>query len=286
MERNKYPLKLRSVNKEIIWGGEKLARHYGKGEGSIAEAWELTVHPEGVNVIENGEYAGMTLAEYLGSDEFPIMIKLIDAADRLSVQVHPQKTEMWYVLEAEEGASLVCGLKGKFDREAFEGALKEKRVSELLRYVPVKRGDVFFIPQGLVHAIGGGITVAEIQENSNVTYRIYDYDRVKDGKPRPLHIEEAMTTVKDFEESDIDALRYEGGDRSSVCDCRSFKVEKYSLDGELALAASDSFLSVICLEGGGRLGSEELFKGDSFFIPEGCEALVKGKCEIIVTRAR
>ena len=106
---NKYPLKLKAVNKDIIWGGEKLGKFYGKGEGKIAEAWELTVHPEGVNVIENGEYAGMTLAEYLGSDkDFPVMIKLIDACDRLSVQVHPVKTEMWYALCATPTALAPC----------------------------------------------------------------------------------------------------------------------------------------------------------------------------------
>ena len=284
---NKYPLKLNSVNKSIIWGGEKLGLSYGKGEGKIAEAWELTVHPEGINVIENGEYAGMKLSEYIGSDEnFPIMIKLIDACDRLSVQVHPVKTEMWYVLEADEGASLVYGLKNGFDKAEFEKAIAENRVEALLNYVPVKKGDVFFIPQGLVHAIGKGILIAEIQENSNVTYRIYDYGRLQNGKPRELHVEQSLNTIKDFTEDEINAVRYENGKTSenNVANCNLFNVDRYEVTSSIVLDTEKSFVSVVCVEGEGMIGNEKMNKGDSFFLPEKMGKVeVSGRCEIIVT---
>lgn len=286
---NKYPLKLSSVNKSIIWGGSKLSEKYGKGEGKIAEAWELTVHPEGINVIENGEYKGMLLSEYLGSDkDFPIMIKLIDASDRLSVQVHPVKTEMWIVLEADEGASLVYGLKDNFNEKSFAEAVNEGRVEELLNYVPVKKGDVFFIPQGLVHAIGKGILIAEIQENSNITYRVYDYNRLQNGKPRELHVEQAIKTVKDFTEEEINAIRYSCGkdNESVIASCPLFKVEKHTVCGDMTVDTEGGFVSVICLDGEGTVGDEKMIKGDSFFLPEGMgKVTVSGNCEIIVSRA-
>ncbi len=283
----KYPLKLRSVNKTIIWGGERLSRDFGKGEGKIAEAWELTVHPEGVNIIENGEYAGIPLNQYLGSDNFPIMIKLIDASDRLSVQVHPVKTEMWYVLDAEEGATLVYGLKDGFDENKFRKALTDGKAEELLNYVPVKAGDVFFIPQGLVHAIGKGILIAEIQENSNVTYRLYDYGRLQNGKPRELHVDAGLKTVKDFTPDRIDSLRFENGreNESVIANCPLFKVEKYDLDGKIAISAKDGFVSVLCVDGEGKVGGEIMKKGDSFFIPQGSDdTVIEGKCLILVSR--
>lgn len=284
---NKYPLKLKAVNKDIIWGGEKLGRFYGKGEGKIAEAWELTVHPEGVNVIENGEYAGMTLSEYLGDDKnFPVMIKLIDACDRLSVQVHPVKTEMWYVLEAEEGAALVYGLKDPFDAERMEEAIRTNSLESLLNYVPVKKGDIFFIPQGLVHAIGKGILIAEIQENSNVTYRIYDYGRLQNGKPRELHVAQSLVTVKDFTEEQIDAIRYSCGKENDdvIANCPLFTVRRTVLDGELTLEAEKGFVSLVCVDGEGVIGGEKMVKGDSFYLPEGCPAtVISGRCEILIT---
>ncbi len=286
---NKYPLKLEAVNKNIIWGGTRLSESYGKGDGKIAEAWELTVHPEGINVIANGEYKGMLLSDYIGSKEdFPIMIKLIDAADRLSVQVHPVKTEMWCVLEADEGATLVYGLKDKFDEKAFTEAVAEGRVEELLNYVPVKKGDVFFIPQGLVHAIGKGILIAEIQENSNITYRVYDYNRLQNGKPRELHVEQAIKTVKDFAEEQISSIRYLNGKKSDnvLADCSLFKVERYQLDSSMEIDTDSGFVSVICTEGEGTVGGEPMKKGDSFFLPDNMgKVKITGNCEIIISRS-
>ena len=287
IETKRYPLKLTAVNKSILWGGTRLAEAYGKGEGKIAEAWELAVHPEGICRIENGELAGMLLSEYLGSEEsFPLMIKLIDAADRLSIQVHPVKTEMWYIVEAEEGASLVYGLKERFDELSFRRALEEGTVEELLNVVPVHKGDVFFIPQGLVHAIGKGILIAEIQENSNVTYRVYDYGRLQNGKPRELHVEEAIRTVKDFTEAEIEALRYAEGKDSdrTIAHCPLFRVERQVVSGTLSLSVGERFLSLVCLEGEGTVGGEPIGKGDSYFLPAGLgEVLLTGNLELLVT---
>lgn len=286
-EKKKYPLRLTAVNKNIIWGGTLLGEKYHKGEGKIAEAWELAVHPEGICRIENGDCAGMLLSEYLGTEkDFPLMIKLIDACDRLSIQVHPIKTEMWYIVEAEEGASLVYGLKEDFDEAAFRAALAEGRVEELLNYVPVHKGDVFFIPQGLVHAIGKGILIAEIQENSNVTYRVYDYGRLQNGKPRELHVEEAIRTVKDFTPETIEAIRYSEGKDSeaTIAHCPLFRVDRYVVNGAMTLCAEKDFVSVICLDGEGRIGGEPMRKGDSYFLPAGLgEVTLDGELEFLVT---
>ena len=284
-------MKLRAVLKDIIWGGTKLGTEFGKGEGKIAEAWELAAHPEGDNVIENGAFAGLKLSEYLGSAEhFPLMIKLIDARDRLSIQVHPVKTEMWYILDAEPGAKLVYGLREKFNESAFRKALGEGTVESLLHEVPVRPGDVFFIPQGLVHAIGAGILIAEIQENSNVTYRVYDYGRLKDGKPRELHVDAAMKTIRDFTEEEIEAARFSLGKDSdrTIANCPLFKVDHCKVDGELTVPAAKPFTSLICVDGEGTLshdnGTESIRKGDSFFMPEGVGTVkAKGRMELFLT---
>ena len=282
-----YPMKLEAVCKDIIWGGTQLGEQFNKPAGKIAEAWELTVHPEGVNKIENGELSGKLLSDYLGSDQnFPIMIKLIDACDRLSIQVHPVKTEMWYIVDCKPDAKLVYGLKKKFDEAEFRAALENGTVEELLNFVPVHPGDVFFIPQGLVHAIGAGILIAEIQENSNVTYRVYDYGRLQNGKPRELHVEQAMKTIKDFTDAQIDAARYECGcgDEHTLANCPLFRVDRYVVRGEQTIPEAAPFTSVICLDGEGTIGGETIVKGDSFFLPQGCgDVKVQGNLEIIVT---
>jgi mannose-6-phosphate isomerase len=214
------------------------------------------------------------------------MIKLIDACDRLSVQVHPVKTEMWYIVDCKKEASLVYGLKDSFDETAFRSALANKTTESLLHYVPVHKGDVFFIPQGMVHAIGDGILIAEIQENSNVTYRVYDYDRLQNGKPRDLHVDEAMKTVKDFTDGQVDALRFAlgRGDDHTLANCPSFRVDRYEVDGSLSLRADEEFLSVICLEGEATVGGEPMKKGDSYFLPAGLgKTDIVGTCEILVT---
>ncbi len=305
---NLYPLKLTPAVKEIIWGGDKLKRAYGKSApfDKLAESWELTVRDDGMNVIENGEYAGKTLGEYIdeagygvigegyNGDRFPLLIKFIDACDRLSIQVHPSdeyslknegefgKTEVWYIVEADEGAELVYGLSEDYTKEAFDKAVAENSVEALLHRVKVKAGDVYFIPSGLVHAIGSGILICEIQQNSNVTYRVYDYGRLgKDGKPRETHVEKAKDVIVNYTEAEIDALRFANASErtpSLLCSCDKFTVNKYEFTDLTLTADASSFLSVTFIEGEGEIiyGGEKFAftKGDTYYIPAGMGELL------------
>lgn len=278
---NKYPLKLRPVVKDIVWGGDLLKREYGKRSDSprVAESWELTVRGDGMSVIDNGEYAGMKLCDYLGLEpdgegmyDFPLIVKFIDARADLSVQVHPNKTEMWYIVEAEPDARLVYGLKKDFDEESFRAALAEKKLEPLLNYVQVKAGEYYMLPTGLIHAICGGILIAEIQQNSNITYRVWDYDR-----GREIHTEAAIEVLK---------ARHENRDLRGVTECEYFHTEKLTIDGILAYDIGKSVAHMLCLNGEGQIGGESFGKGDSFYLPEGLgEVKIKGKATIIVTRA-
>ena len=309
------PIKLNPVFKEIIWGGNKLKTDYNKVSDlkNIAESWELTVHKDGVNTITD---SGITMQEYIDKegfsvvtdkslDRFPLLIKFIDAEDNLSIQVHPDdeyaletanslgKTEMWYIIDAKPGAKLVYGLKPGCDVKSLGEAIANGTVEEQLNYVDVKKGDVFFIPSGLVHAIGAGILLAEIQQNSNITYRVYDYNRLgKDGKPRELHVTDALNVIVNRSDYDINKIRYSKGQKTSTClaSCEFFTVDKYDLDGKITLSTTkESFNSVLCLEGNAKLtyNSEEfaVTKGDSYFIPANLgEYTIEGKAEIIISK--
>ena len=211
-----YPIKLKPALKDYIWGGTRLKSDFHKTSDleRVAESWELSCHKDGPSIIENGELAGLTLDEYvkrygtnvLGTncskfESFPILIKLIDAKDNLSVQVHPDndyalrvegeygKTEMWYIVDCDDGAELLYGFKNSISKEEFKERIQNNTLTEVTNRVRVNKGDAFFIEAGCLHAIGKGIVIAEIQQNSNTTYRIYDYGRLgTDGKPRDLHI--------------------------------------------------------------------------------------------------
>ena len=261
---NKYPLKLKSVTKNALWGGRKLIEDYGKlsDRKTLAESWELTLHAEGMSIIENGEYAGMSLAQYLciekdadGFYDFPLMIKYIDAGDKLSVQVHPGKTELWYIVEASEGAQLVYGLKKDFNEISFRTALQEGRLEGLLRFIDVHAGEFYLLPSGLVHAIGGGILIAETQQNSNITYRVYDYNR-----GREIHTEKAIKTIKTLNEN---------GNYAEVTECEYFKVEKRIIHAQEVINADNTFVHVLFLSGSGCIGDEPVTKGSGYFIPQG-----------------
>ena len=217
-------LKLKPACKDYLWGGDKLRTDFGVDSDlhPLAEAWVLSCHPDGPSVIAEGPCRGMTLADYiaqngkkiLGTDcekfaDFPILTKLIDAKGNLSIQVHPSneyalehehqygKTEMWYILDCEPGAFLYYGFDHEISKEEFERRIQDNTLTEVLNAAPVHKGDVFFIPSGTLHAICQGIVIAEIQQNSNVTYRVYDYGRVgADGKPRALHIRQALDVTE------------------------------------------------------------------------------------------
>ena len=312
---NKYPLRLQSVLKTAIWGGTRLIDEWGKTfDGALAESWELTVREKEMSKIINGEAAGMSLSEYfelVGYDcvydgfkkgeRFPLLVKLIDAAKDLSVQVHPDddyardvendcgKTEMWYIVDADEGARLVYGFAKGIDEEAFSKSIDECRIADSLRSVPVSKGDVFYIPSGLVHAIGGGILIAEIQQNSDLTYRVYDYDRVDaNGNKRELHVDKAKAVARPFSDDELEKERYSNGRDGAMVNCKYFRTELITLDTEQSIAAENSFVSLLCIGGEGQIicdgASYEIKKGDSYFLPLGIgECTVKGKLEFIVS---
>ena len=309
----KSPVRLMPAFKDYLWGGRRLVSDFNKkcDFDKVAESWELSTHPDGSSIISGGEFDNMTFRDYveryknevlgknaLKFDFFPILIKFIDAKDNLSVQVHPEdeyakihegeygKTEMWYILDCQEGASLYYGFNRKLDRAEFLERIKNNTLLEVLNRVPVKKGDVFFIEAGTVHAIGEGIVICEIQQNSNTTYRVYDYDRRdKNGNARELHIEKA---------ADVSTLaparpRADYADGETLAECKYFKVKRAVVEGERSFRiTSDCFRSVIVTDGEGKLlmNGEELalLKGDSIFIPaQDGEFSVKGKCELILS---
>ena len=313
-----YPMKLTAPCKDYIWGGNRLREEYGKisDADKIAESWELSCHKDGESVIADGEFAGMTLTafiekagrEVLGEncrrfEYFPILIKLIDAKDNLSVQVHPNneyaqrvegeygKTEMWYIVDCDPGAELLYGFKHDISKEEFERRIKDNTLLEVTNSVEVHKGDVFFIESGTLHAIGKGILIAEIQQNSNTTYRIYDYGRVgADGKPRQLHIEKAVEVTEltppkyPYKPMGSEEVK-DGCTEQLLSKCEYFRVKKLSVKEKCTLdAGNDSFNSILVLDGEGELDGVKLKKGDSCFVPSGYgKYTFVGEAEIIVT---
>lgn len=309
-------LKLKPACKEYLWGGTRLMEEFHKKyQGEIlAETWELSCHKDGPSVIVNGMHAGETLKSYveangtevLGANcrqetEFPILIKLIDARQDLSVQVHPDdafalehegqkgKTEMWYIVDCEEGAYLYYGFSRRVTKQEFGQRVADQTLTEVLNKVYVKKGDVLLIQAGTIHAIGKNILVAEIQENSNVTYRIYDYGRVgKDGKPRELHLEKSLDVVN------MDPLVNAESFSPHLVSCGYFTVDKIYLDGIHTksiggFAGQDSFVHFLVLDGNGTIqisdDIQQVQKGDSIFLPAGAGKFeVEGSLEALLTR--
>jgi len=288
-----YALKLGPALKEIIWGGRKLIDEYGlETEASnIAEAWVMSCHKDGNSTVLNGELKGKTLTEaieIMGADAlgkkgktfkyFPLLIKLIDAKADLSVQVHPSdeyalkhegefgKTEMWYILDAEKGAKLYYGFKENITKEEFENHIKNGTLESILNAVTVNKGDCFFIPAGTIHAIGGGILIAEIQQNSNTTYRVYDYNRKdKNGNLRPLHIDKAIDVTNLTPPPQNEMI-----DPETLANCEYFNVKKRKVKGSLtSFSDEDSFVSILCIEGSVKLFDFTLNKGQCAFVPSG-----------------
>lgn len=319
------PFRLTPSTKDYIWGGNRLREEFGKTSDAdrIAETWECSTHPDGPSTVASGPDSGKTLTEvlsshpeYLGAGyhgpDLPILIKFIDAKSDLSVQVHPDdayaaqkeggqrgKTEMWYVVDAEPGASLVFGLSREVTLGKIRTRIDEGKLERYLHRVPVRRNDVFYIPSGTIHAIGKGIVIAEIQENSNLTYRLYDYGRLgKDGLPRPLHVEKALEVASLKADQDprqpMRILRYTPGcAREVLTSCQYFSVERWivkSEGGVVLPALPESFRNILCLKGAGAIVSPdgealEIHKGDSVFVPATQDNLsVKGEMEFLVTR--
>ena len=315
------PIKLLPAFKDYLWGGTKLKTDFGKKSDLdiVAESWELSTHKDGQSVVAAGPDAGLTLSEYidkhgegiLGSnaqkfDYFPILIKLIDAKDNLSIQVHPSddyalknegeygKTEMWYVLDANEGASLYYGFKSEITKDEFEDRINNNTLLDVLNKVEVHKGDMFFIESGTVHAMGKGIVICEIQQNSNTTYRVYDYDRRDaNGNPRELHVKKAIDVSNlapaAQNRSASETVEHEGFSVTRLAECKYFTVDKVEVDSKADLTVStDSFKSIVVTDGNGVLTFEgesvDINKGDSIFIPaQDAEYSVSGKCELIIS---
>ncbi|MFA9462664.1 MAG: type I phosphomannose isomerase catalytic subunit [Velocimicrobium sp.] len=304
-------LKLAPACKDYIWGGTKLKDEFGKkfDGDKLAETWELSCHPDGPCTILNKDKYGLTLQEYieiqgkeiLGTncerfEQFPILIKLIDAKDNLSIQVHPDntyalehekqygKTEMWYVVDCKEGASLYYGFASKVTKEEFKMRIENNTLLEVLNRVLVKKGDVFFIEPGTIHAIGSGILIAEIQQNSNVTYRVYDYGRIgNDKKPRELHIDKALAVTNMTPRTQA----YDFGTHIGMCDY--FITDKIELQKEETFDVSnESFCSLLITEGSLSIysGTEQVDakKGDSILLTAGSgSCTLRGTADVIKT---
>ncbi len=300
-----YPIKFQPILKDKIWGGSRLKNILNKPTGSdkCGESWEISAVQGNISVVGNGFLTGNNLQEiievYMGDlvgdkiyslfgMEFPLLVKFIDANDILSVQVHPGdelaklrhdaygKTEMWYIIEAEENAELIAGFNRELDRETYIRHLQNKTLKDILNFEKVKKGDVFFTPSGRVHAVGAGILLAEIQQTSDITYRIYDWNRVDDkGNPRELHTELALDAL-DFKYYGNYRTDYEAvmNLTTIVADCKYFTTGLLNFDQpvEKDYAFIDSFVIYMCLEGQmdiqyGINKSEKVMAGETVLIP-------------------
>lgn len=327
-----FPFMLKPAAKDYLWGGQRLNDDFGKNidMDPLAETWECSAHPDGPSVVSGGEFDGKLLIdvlkerpEFLGKHceelgELPILIKFIDAKANLSVQVHPSdeyareyengqlgKTEMWYVLDASAGSKLVYGLKHDCSKAAIREAIEKGELEKYLRNVPIKKNDVFFIKAGTIHAIGAGALIAEIQESSNLTYRLYDYDRVdKTGKKRELHVDKALA-VSDLKGSNeprqaMRVLKYSPGVANELLSrCKYFEVYRMLINTERrqkVTYSSDelSFRVLLCYDGCGNIsyctedGRKEyinIYKGDCVFVPaNSVELVLNGVMELLDVR--
>jgi mannose-6-phosphate isomerase len=318
-----YPIIFTPIYKEMIWGGKRLAEMFGRKlpSNKVGESWDISCRPNEMGVIANGPFAGETFENYINKNKrevlgsrlencqrFPLLVKIIDANDALSIQVHPNdaqarqkaaadtgKSEMWYVLHPPHDGNLIIGLKPGVTREKLTEAYENGTVENCLNLLPVKTGDIINIPAGLVHALTPGIIVAEVQQNSDITYRLYDYNRLGlDGKPRPLHVQDALN-VSDFEEKipkkAVTGLTIKKGENELtylICN-PYFAVIKYSVSLPLAEKSNPAAFSIFtCVEGAAVIKTEEtkveIVKGSSVFIPAamGAYTIVPRKCENVV----
>ena len=288
--------------KDYIWGGEKLKTKYNKqtDKTPCAESWELSFHQDGLTKILNGQTLAETTARRDWGDNtapfpmFPVLIKFIDAKDNLSVQVHPSddyalknessfgKTEMWYIVEAEAGAGIYLGFNRDVTKEEYATAIKENRLTELLNFYEVKAGECYFIPAGTIHAIGRGCLICEIQQNSNLTYRVYDYGRKdKNGNERELHVEKALTVTslakhvsRPLQGHTLGASRY-------------FTVKRLCIKDTALFADEKTFQCITCIQGQGEIDGLAVQRGDSFFVPANYgKYTLKGDMQIILTEVR
>ncbi len=307
---------LRPVGKDYLWGGNRLNDDFSKGidKSPLAETWECSTHPSGISVVSSGEYAGKMLNEVLRENpgmmgrhanekgELPILIKLIDAGKDLSIQVHPDdkyaavhengalgKTEMWYVLDAAPGAEIIYGFQKDTSKEEVMKALKDGKLEALLRRVPIAKNRVFYVSPGTIHGISHGALLAEVQESSDITYRLYDYERIdKNGKKRPLHIEKALEVMNykstESPKQPIRVLKYTRGCATEILNrCKYFQTERVLINTERIREymefseLAETFQVLLCTDGCGVMHAGDtvldIFKGDCIFVPAGDEVI-------------
>lgn len=314
---------LRPTLKETLWGGRKLIDEFGmQTDGdNAAEAWLLSCHKDGPSYAVGGKYDGMTLDEIIKKEGkavlgthneaingFPVLIKIIDARDKLSVQVHPGdeyarrvenengKTEAWFVLDADEDARLIYGVNKNMTREEFAASIEDGTLLENVNSVCVKPGDVVFIPSGMLHAIGAGILLAEVQQSSNTTYRVFDYERRdKNGNKRELHVKKAtdvvtLTATKADFSPEGEEISVFGGTKRLLTHCEYFSMTELKVNGEVEDNADcTSFVSLLVLDGEGEICADgktyELKKGASVFVPADFgKYTLRGKLCVLETR--
>lgn len=295
-----------------IWGGSRLRDDFGyRIEGTdIGECWGISAHPNGEGTIRDGAYAGVKLSELWQTnpemfgnveyDRFPLLVKIIDAREDLSIQVHPDdvyakehengslgKTECWYVLDCPAGASLVIGHNAR-TKEELADMIHQGRWKEFIREIPVKKGDFIQIDPGTVHAIKGGLLILETQQNSDITYRVYDYDRLSNGKPRQLHVEQSIDVItvpaKSAEDSVMSAADLPLNCLNELYQCAYYHIYKVNVDDRFVFEPDAPFMLATVLSGDGIVNSQPVKKGDHFLIPNGVKRLeFTGKMELILS---
>lgn len=286
------PLVFEPLFMERVWGGRRLETLFGKRlpqSTRIGESWEIVDRPEAQSVVHEGPLRGCTLHELWtehreaifgtglpDSERFPLLCKILDAQQRLSLQVHPPasvaerlggepKTEMWYVVDALLDSDLYAGLKKGATRDTFEQALREGRVAEQIHNMRVKKGDCIFIPSGRVHAIGAGNLIVEVQQNSDTTYRVFDWNRLgTDGKPRALHIEESLESIN-FD--DIEPAMAQPSNSDLLIDSEYFRVQRWQVDGPRNIEGGQRFAIFTVIEGRVECGGREFPTGSFFLVP-------------------
>lgn len=302
---------LEPIFKEMIWGGNRLKTEYGYSIPSdhTGECWAISAHKHGDCRIKNGAFAGKTLGwlwenhrELFGDakgDVFPLLVKIIDAKADLSIQVHPDdeyakarengslgKTECWYILDCEEDSTIVIGHNAK-DKEDLKEMIAQNRWEDLIRLQPVKKGDFFQITPGTVHAIKAGTMILETQQNSDITYRLYDYGRLDKGKPRELHIEKSIDVITcPYHEKRADGrtLKFEGCDTRELVSCSYYSVDWIGIHGEHRFSQAYPFLNVSVIRGNGNIDGKDIKKGDHFILPFGYgEFRLSGDMELITS---
>ena len=319
-----YPLKFKKVFKEKVWGGRNFSEKLNMdlpSEKLYGESWEVSSHKNGMSVVENGRLEGKTLeelfSEYKGElvgeniyskygEKFPLLIKYLDINDRLYVQVHPSddyalkgegefgKSESWYILEASSDAKLIMGLKSGITPDIFAQKTKNKDFENLFNVISVKKGDFINVTPGLIHAsLEGSIVICEVQQNSDMTYRIYDFDRLVDGKLRDLHLDKAMEVI-DYEntpqvstDETRKSVKIDGGSKQEIVRDRYFNIDKLLVEDSHRDLDENSFMIYSILEGEGDLHCDGIVypvkKGDTWYIPPKLEIVVEGKLEILKT---